>query len=170
MEAQPCVRGEFYVNDAASTLFMSAASGASGNTVAGAYTASKVTDSGTANSWNINAGLATPVQHVTGRFQVRYGDTGSGIPITATNYVLDIDHNAGTPQIRMLGTSSNYFDLNGAALRLTTAGAYQIVAGGTVTQTIAGSMVLTTTTGAFFPPQLTTTQRDALTPLAGMMI
>lgn len=119
MGAYACVMGDFVVNNAAGAMLINAAAGSYGNRIRGAFTASKVTDDGAGNTFDVNGSLATPVQHVTGRWQVRYGDTGSGIPLTAANYVIDVDHNAGTPIIRLLGNVNNAIDLTSGNLRLT---------------------------------------------------
>lgn len=119
MTSSPCLRGRFEVNNASGAMLIKAATNSGGNRVSGTYTASKVDDDGTGNTFDVNGSLSTQVQHVTRRFQVRHGDIGSGIPIVATNYVIDIDHNAGTPEIRMLGSANNKFDSDSGNLRLT---------------------------------------------------
>jgi hypothetical protein len=119
MGANPCSNGVFNINNASGAMLINATTGSYGNKVTGAFTASKVTDSGTGNTFDVNGSLTTPVQHITDRFQVRYGDAGSGIPLTAANYVLDVDYNAGTPIIRMLGSTNNTIDLTSGNLRFT---------------------------------------------------
>jgi hypothetical protein len=118
MGASPCTGADVTVNNVSGTMFLKAHAGARHNRIAGYYTASKIDDDGVGNTWDVSPSLAVAVQHVTGRFQVRHGDTGSGVPIGATNWVLDADHNAGTPIIRMLGNNNNAIDSDGGNLRL----------------------------------------------------
>jgi hypothetical protein len=114
MEAQACARGNFEVNNSSGAMLITAATNTSGNRITGTFTVSKVTDNGTANTWDLNGSLATPVQHVTGRFQVRYGS----LSLTAANYVMDADYNAAAPEIRLLGNANNKIHLNSGALRI----------------------------------------------------
>lgn len=114
MGANPCTGGQFLVNNVSGAMFMLAATGAAYNNICGYYTVANITDNGSANSWDVNPSLATPVQQVSKRFQVR-----TPLSLSATGYVVDIDHNSGTPIIRMLGNNNNSFDLSGGNLRLT---------------------------------------------------
>ena len=155
MDAQACARGRFNVNDAASTLYMSAATNTVGNIVEGAYTVSRITDSGTGNSFNVNSGLSTAVQHVTTRFQVR------AISTTAAQFAIDADWNAGSPEVRLCASASNKFGLSGAILRLSSASSLQL--------NPSGSVSCIQTNGCFLPPTLTTVQRDAVTAANSMI-
>ena len=121
MGAAPCLGADIWLNNSTGAMLLKANTDADHNIIDGFFTAANVNDDGTANTWDVNGSLATPVQNITGRFQVRYGDTGSGIPITATSFVLDADHNAGTPIIRLLGSTGNTIDLNSGKLRFTSA-------------------------------------------------
>lgn len=124
MGANPCVGGDFVVNNASGGMLMTAKAGAAYNSISGWYDPANVTDNGTANTWNVNPSLATPVQQVSGRFQVR-----TPLSITATAYVIDIDHNSGTPIIRLLGNNNNYIDTPSGNLRFASNLGQRFVAG-----------------------------------------
>lgn len=113
MGANACVGGNFIVNNVSGAMFMLAKAGAAYNYIRGWYTVANITDNGSANSWDVNPSLASPVQHVSKRFQVR-----TPLSISATGYVIDVDDNSGTPIIRLLGNNNNYFDLTSGNLRL----------------------------------------------------
>jgi len=120
MGAQACTGADIWVNDSSSTMGTVATAGSNGNKIRGAFVASKISDLGIGNSWDMTASLTPQVPHFTGRFQVRYGDTGSGIPITANSYVLDADYNAGSPVLRLLAAAAS-IDTDAGKLRVTSA-------------------------------------------------
>lgn len=129
MGAQACTNADIWVNDASSSMGVVAAAGSNGNRVRGAFVASKIVDSGTGNSWDMNASLNPQLPHVTGRFQVRFGDNGSGIPLTSTSYVFDADYNAGTPIIRLLSALATISN-NSGTYTVTSSGGQSYTAGG----------------------------------------
>lgn len=143
MGANPCIGGQFTVNNVTGGMFIEAKAGAAYNAIDGWFTVANVTDNGTANDWDVNPSLATPVQQVSNRFQVRYP-----LSISATGYVLDADYASGAPVIRLLGNNNNKIDLNSGKLRLTsnlgqdyvtTSGGYSWTIGGTGAYTFTGS-------------------------------
>jgi len=121
MGAHACLGADIWLNNATGAMLLKANTGSLHNVIDGFFTAANVNDDGVGNTWDVSGSLAAPVQHVTGRFQVRYGDTGSGIPTAAASFVIDADHNAGTPIIRLLGSTGNTIDLNSGKLRFTSA-------------------------------------------------
>lgn len=105
MGAQACNLSQFVVNDASSSMLVVAKAGTRANSISGNFLNTGVTDSGIGNTWDVSASLSAPIQHVTNRFQVRYGDTGSGVPISANSYVFDADYNSGDQRIRLFGNT-----------------------------------------------------------------
>lgn len=113
MGAQACTLSQFMVNNASGQMLITALAGTRANTVSGDFINTGVTDSGIGNTWDVSGSLSTPLQHVTNRFQVRYGDTGSGVPIGADDYVFDADYNSGSPKIRLFGNTIKISASNG---------------------------------------------------------
>jgi hypothetical protein len=150
MQSQNTSNGLYRVNDQTGNLGVTTATNATGNKILGAFTTTAVDDGGTGNTFDINGSLATPVPHITGRFQVRYGDTGSGISTTATDFVLDADHNAGTPIIRLLGSVDNNIDTSSGNLRINSNLAMSLIANASASNIVldGSAYVLTGASGA----------------------
>jgi len=124
MGANPCLGGDFIVNNVSGAMFMLAKTGAAYNSISGWYTVANITDNGSANSWDVNSSLVTPVQQVSNRFQVR-----NPLSIASTGYVIDVDYNSGTPIIRLLGNNNNYIDTTSGNLRFNSNLGQMFVAG-----------------------------------------
>lgn len=148
MGASPAVNGEYWVNNSSGSMLITAKLGSTGNKIKGNFINTKVTDSGVGNTWDINASLATPVNHVTGRFQVRYPDIGAGIPIAATSYVMDVDYAAGTQKISLFGNANNSLTNPSGKLQINSNLATVINAGGNIDMTATGAYSFTGASGA----------------------
>lgn len=168
MGSNPCVGANVWINNVSGALLTVALPLAKYNTISGFYDTSKVSDGGVGNTWDLNGSLASPIPHFTGRQQIRNGGTTPSI--SATAFVADFDWNGGTPIIRWLGSNGNTLDLNGGKLRWTSAlGQDYVCTNGSFNWT-GTAFFMNSTTGGFVPPQMTTTQRDAMTPSNGYII
>lgn len=168
MGANACVGAKVWINNTTGAMPINLKAGTKFNEVAGFFNSSTVTDSGVGNTFDLNGSLATPLPHVTGRWQVRNGGTTPSV--SATAFIADFDWNAGTPTIRVLGSNGNTITNPSGNLTWTSALASSFVANGNINYT-ATSFLFNSTTGGLKPPDMTTTQRDAMAaPLNGMII
>lgn len=149
MGANPCQAADVTVNNSTGGMLLRAQPGTVGNDIRGQYSPNKVTDLGAANDFNQPGVLTVPVRHVVGRFQVRQGDSGAGIPIGATAWVIDADPTAAAPALRLLGNAGNAVDLNLTRLRMTGANGLDLAAAaGNVTLSPAGATIVANASGA----------------------
>lgn len=169
MGAAACTGADITGNVATGTMLCVIQAGSTNNRIKGAFTASKVTDNGVGNTFDLSSNLATAVQHVTGRFQVR--DGGATPSTTAANYVIDCDYNAGTRTIRLLGSTGNTITNPSGNLTWTSALASTFTAtSGAMNFNATTNYVFNTTGGALIVPRMTTAQKTALTGINGMVV
>lgn len=128
LQAQPCTRGSFDLNNSTGRLKVVCSPGSNANSVAGSYTAERVSDNGLGNSFDLNASLQEPTPHVTRRFQVRASRRGVRHPVGRDDFVIDIDDNSGDPVIRILGHRDNAIQNARGALEFSSANALHLAA------------------------------------------
>ena len=162
MATTACIGGDFYVNDTSGGLQVIAEKDSQYNMVKGFYSNNKIQDLGQANDWDFYGSYSSVGQGVTGRFLVRPGFDGNKVPIGGNDFLLDVDGGNGSPAIRLLGNPQNAISLESGNLRFSSAAGMRFKP--------AGDFEITGTGGAFYPPCLTTQQKEALKPGEGAIV
>ena len=132
MESNACSEGYFHINNTFGDMLTICGTGTYGNNIGGYLKNTKIADSGSANNFNVMASMATPIQHVTGAFQVRNPASGTTVPIGATDYVMHCDYNGGSPFIRMFGNVLNKIALVSGILEFGSNLSMRMKAGGDI--------------------------------------